>query len=55
MTLAEWVRNAMREQRGRETATSAERKLAVVRAAVEHRFPSADLDQMLAEIEHERF
>jgi hypothetical protein len=29
-----------------------ERKLAVVRAAARHRFPTADVDQMLAEIEH---
>jgi hypothetical protein len=51
MTVAEWVRKAMREERRREPGTSPERKLAVVRAAVKHQFPTADVEQMLAEIE----
>lgn len=51
MTVAEWVRNAMREERRREPSTSPERKIAAIRAAAEHRFPTADVEQMLAEIE----
>jgi hypothetical protein len=52
MTVAEWVRTAMRAERRREAGVPPERKLAVVRAAARHRFPTADVDQMLAEIEH---
>ncbi len=51
MTVAEWVRGAMREARRREPSTPPERKLAVVRAAAKHRFPTADVERMLAEIE----
>jgi hypothetical protein len=51
MTVAEWVRSAMRVARQREPAEPAERKLAVVRAAAKHDFPTAEIDQMLAEIE----
>ncbi len=51
MTVAEWVRGALRAAQREEPATSAERKLAVVRAATRHAFPTADIDQMIAEIE----
>lgn len=51
MTVAEWVRNAIREERRRDLGLSPERRLAVVRAAAKHRFPTADVEQMLAEIE----
>jgi hypothetical protein len=51
MTVAEWVRTAMRETRRREPGAPPERKLAVLRAAAKHRFPTADVGQMLAEIE----
>lgn len=51
MTVAEWVRGAMRDARSAEPATPPERKLAAVRAASRHAFPTADIDQMLAEIE----
>jgi hypothetical protein len=50
-TVAEWVRGVLRSARREEPASSPERKLALVRAASRHRFPSADLDQMIAEIE----
>jgi hypothetical protein len=52
MTVAEWVRSAMREARRRQPGAPAERKLAAIRAAAKHRFPTADIDRMLAEIEH---
>jgi len=51
LTVAEWVRSAMRDARRREPSAPAERKLAVVRAAAKHEFPTADIDRMLAEIE----
>ena len=51
MSVAEWVRAAMRDARRREPGAPPERKLAVVRAAAKHRFPAGDVEQMLAEIE----
>lgn len=51
MTVAEWVRRALRKARRREPVRSADRKLAAVRAAVRHSYPAPDVDQMLDEIE----
>jgi len=51
MSTAEWVRQALDIARRREPSTGAAKKLAVVRAAVRHDFPTADIDTMLAEIE----
>jgi hypothetical protein len=51
MSIAEWVRQALALARRREPGTSVGKKLAVIRAATRHDFPSADIDQMLAEIE----
>ena len=51
LTVAEWVRQALRAARRREPSGDLDRKLAVVRAASRHAFPTADVDQMLAEIE----
>lgn len=51
MTIAEWVRHALDLARRREPKTDAEKKLAVVRAAVQHNGPTADIDVMLDEIE----
>jgi hypothetical protein len=51
MTTAEWVRQALRAARRTEPRVDARKKLAVVRAAVRHEFPTADIDQMLSEIE----
>ena len=51
LTVAEWVRQALRAARHREPATEIEKKLDVVRAASKRSFPIADIDQMLAEIE----
>lgn len=50
-TVAEWVRVALREARRSQPLRPAERKLAVVRAASRHEFPTADIEGMLAEIE----
>ena len=52
LTVAEWVRRALRAARRREPSRDAERKLAALRAAARHAFPTADIAQMLAEIEH---
>lgn len=51
MSVAEWVRGALRAALRREPLGDAAKKLAVVRAAARHTFPSADIDQMLGEIE----
>ena len=51
VTLSRWVRDALRA--ARETLPSGDRgrKLEVLRAAARHRYPTADMGQMLAEIE----
>jgi len=51
MTTAEWVRQALRAAQRRQPTGNTDRKLAVVRAAARHRFPTADIDRMLQEIE----
>ena len=49
--MSEWVRRALREARTESTTGDPARKLAVIRAAASHDFPTAELEQMLAEIE----
>jgi hypothetical protein len=51
MTVAEWVRQALRAARQREPTMEKQKKLEAVRAAVRHEFPTADIGTMLAEIE----
>ncbi len=51
MSTSEWVRQILRDARRREPANPAKKKLAALRAAVLHNFPTADIDRMLAEIE----
>lgn len=51
LTIAEWIRTAVRIVRPRKPR-SVRRKLAAVRSAARYSFPTADIDQMLAEIEH---
>ena len=50
MTLAAWVRSALRAAYREEPLSSKEKKLAAVRRASRHEFPTADIDQMLEEI-----
>ena len=50
MTVAEWVRQALRAARRQRTGTDPDRKLAVIRNAARHSFPTADVDAMLDEI-----
>ena len=52
MTVAEWVRQALRAARRDEPATDPRRKLAVVRESARGAYPTADIDAMLEEIEH---
>jgi hypothetical protein len=54
VTVAEWVRTALRSSLREVPAGEAERKLAAIRAAAAHSFPAADIDQMLAEIDRGR-
>jgi hypothetical protein len=51
MTVAEWVRQTLRAARRREPSGEAEQKIASVRAAARHAFPTAEIDDMLREIE----
>jgi hypothetical protein len=51
MSAAEWARRALREVRHRVPSKSPEEKLNALRRAAEHSFPTADIDQMLQEIE----
>jgi hypothetical protein len=52
MSVAEWVRQALRAARQRQARGEPRKKLEVVRAAARHDFPTGDIEQMLSEIEH---
>jgi hypothetical protein len=51
MTVSEWVRRSLRRAGRSEPLVDADRKLESVRAAARHAFPTADIEQMLQEIE----
>ena len=51
MTVAEWVRQALRRARRDEPTTDPRKKLAAVREAARGDYPTADIDRMLSEIE----
>lgn len=51
MTVAEWVRQALRRARRDEPLTDPKRKLAAVREAASHSYPSGPIEQMLSEIQ----
>ena len=51
LSVSEWVRQALRTARREVPSHDADRKLQVVRAAIAYDFPTADMDQMLHEIE----
>ena len=51
MTVAEWVRQALRTARRHEPHIDPGKKLERVRAAARHAFPTGDVEQMLGEIE----
>ncbi len=51
LTVAEWVRQALRLARRDEPVTDPQCKLAVVREAARGGYPTADIETMLTEIE----
>jgi hypothetical protein len=51
MTVAEWVRQALRAARRREPRQAVEQKIEAVRAAARHNFPVGEIGQVLEEIE----
>jgi len=51
MSIAEWVRQSLATARRQQPEGSVNKKLAALRTATQYRFPVADMDQMLAEIE----
>ena len=50
MTVSEWARAALREARRSDSSGDAGRKLAAIRAADRHSYPTSDIDSMLSEI-----
>jgi hypothetical protein len=51
LTVGEWVRRALREARAARPVIDPETKLQAVRRGAQYSFPTADLEQMLSEIE----
>ena len=51
MSVAEWVRQALHAAKREEPVGDVAKKLEALRAAAKYEFPTADIDQMLAEIE----
>jgi hypothetical protein len=51
LTVGEWVRRTLREARSRQSVKDPAIKLEAIRRAAECNFPTADIDQMLREIE----
>ena len=50
MTMSEWARQVLRQARRSRSSGDAARKLAAIRAAGEHAFPTGDIDEMLTDI-----
>ena len=51
MTTAEWVRQTLRAGRRGVPGPGARKRLDAIRSAAKHRFPTADIDVMLEQIE----
>ena len=51
MTVAEWVRQTLRAARRGESTGDPGHKLAAIRAAARNSFPTADVDEMVEQIE----
>ena len=51
LAVGEWVRRTLREARSHRPVHEPQAKLKAVRKAAEYAFPTADIEQMLAEIE----
>ena len=54
MTVAEWVRQALRKERQESPVTTAERKMQCVREAAAYAYPTAKISDMLQDIERGR-
>ncbi|HUF50535.1 MAG TPA: hypothetical protein VMN60_06870 [Longimicrobiales bacterium] len=51
LTVSEWVRRSLRRATRHEPLLDTHRKLESVRAAARHEYPTAEIEQMLEEIE----
>jgi len=51
LTVGEWARRALRLARSSQAGGDPERKLKAIRKAAKLSYPTADIDQMLEEIE----
>lgn len=51
MSVAEWVRQALRRARRDEPASDPKKKMTVVREAARGDYPTGDIEQLLTEIE----
>ena len=51
LTVGEWVRRTLREAREQKSLRDPEVKLRAIRRGVEFSFPTADIDDMLNEME----
>jgi hypothetical protein len=51
LTVGEWVRRALRDARESKPVIDPETKLIAVRRGAKYSFPTADVEQMLSEIE----
>ncbi len=51
LTVAEWVRQVLRSARRKIPTGDHRKKLAILRAATHHTFPTGDIGDMLREIE----
>jgi hypothetical protein len=51
LTVGEWVRRTLRDARESRPVIDPETKLKAVRRGAKYSFPTADLEQMLSEIE----
>jgi len=51
ISVAQWVRQALHEAKGDEPLGEVNHKLAALRAAAKFEFPTAEAEQILAEIE----
>lgn len=51
LTVGEWVRRTLRDARANRPAIAPETKLKAVRRGAKYSFPTAEIEQMLSEIE----
>ncbi len=51
LSIAEWVREALRVARKRQPSGDLDRKLAAVRTAARHSFPTGEIEELLSQIE----